>query len=70
MTVMVRMSDVRAVHMCSGGARAFFRRHNLDWSAFLKEGLPVETIEATGDAMALRCAAHARARAARESVNG
>lgn len=56
------MRDVRAVRMCSGGAREFFKRHNLDWNTFLKEGLPAEVIEATGDAMALQVVEVARGR--------
>lgn len=61
-SVMVRMEHVRAARMCSRGARAFFLRHNLDWEAFLREGLPAEQIEATGDAMAIRVAEVARGR--------
>lgn len=60
--VIVTMRDVRAVRMCSGGARKFFKRHNLDWSTFLKEALPAEVIEATGDAMALQVVEVARGR--------
>ena len=48
------MRDVRAAKMCSKGARAFFERHALDWQAFLKEGIPVETLEKIDDAMSNR----------------
>lgn len=61
-TVMVKMEHVRAARMCSRGARAFFRRHGLDWEVFLREGLPAEKVEATGDAMAIRVAEVARGR--------
>lgn len=61
-SVIVRMEHVRAARMCSRGARAFFLRHGLDWERFLQEGLPVEQIEATGDAMALQVAEVARGR--------
>jgi hypothetical protein len=40
--------------MCSIGARAFFIRHGLDWSEFLKSGIQADKVIATGDAMALR----------------
>ncbi len=60
--VMVKMEHVRAARMCSRGARAFFVRHKLDWERFLAEGLPVEQIEATGDAMAIQVAEVARGR--------
>jgi hypothetical protein len=46
--------------MCSRGARAFFERHGLDWTKFLKEGLDAEIIEATEDAMALQVVEIAR----------
>lgn len=60
--ILVRMEHVRAAKMCSRGARAFFDRHGLDWNAFIREGIPVEQIEATGDAMALQVAEVARGR--------
>ena len=60
--VLVRMAHVRAARQCSRGARAFFARHGLDWQRFLREGLPVEQIEATGDAMALKVCEVARGR--------
>jgi len=54
--VLVKMEHVRQCKMCSRGARAFFNRHNLNWSDFLTNGIPVEKIEATKDAMALKVA--------------
>lgn len=60
--VMVTMQHVRGAKMCSRGARAFFERHGLDWERFLREGLPVEQVEATGDAMAFAVAEVARGR--------
>jgi len=60
--VKITMRDVRAAKMCSKGARAFFERHNLNWSLFLKEGLDESVIASTGDAMALRVIEVARAR--------
>jgi hypothetical protein len=59
---LVTMQHVRAAHMCSRGARAFFERHGLDWRKFLTQGLPASTIEATGDAMARKVAEVARGR--------
>lgn len=60
--VMVKMEHARAARMCSRGARAFAVRHGLDWGRFLKEGLPAEQIEATGDAMAMQVVEVARGR--------
>lgn len=56
------MRDVRAVHMCSRGTREWFERHNLDWSDFLKNGVPVEILDAIGDPMGIAVAEAARGR--------
>ncbi len=58
----VRMADIRAAKMCSRGARDFFRRHDLDWEAFLREGVPAEQLLATGDEMARQVVEVARGR--------
>lgn len=60
--VLVKMEHIREARMCSRGARTFFERHGLDWRKFLKDGLPAETLEATGDAMALQVVEVARGR--------
>ena len=60
--VIVRMEHVRAARMCASGARAFFTRYGLDWADFLKNGIPAERIEATGDAMGLQVVEVARGR--------
>jgi hypothetical protein len=54
------MRHMRQAGYCSRGVRAFFERHALDWSAFLKGGIPAAALEATGDAMAARVAKLAR----------
>lgn len=46
------MKHVRAVKICSSGARDFWKRHNLDWSDFLSNGISSDKLEATGDAQA------------------
>lgn len=56
------MADIRAALMCSRGARMFFERYGLDWSEFLKHGIPADQLEATGDAMALKVVEVARGR--------
>lgn len=45
---------------CARGARAWFARHGLDWTAFVRDGLPASVLEATGDALALTLVEHAR----------
>ena len=59
--VMVRHCTSAGVRYCAPGMRAFFRRHGLDFREFLRRGLPASVIEQTGDAMAMRAAANARA---------
>lgn len=46
--------------MCIRGAKVWGQRHGLDFRKFLAEGYPVETIEATKDALGLKVAAVAR----------
>lgn len=58
--VMVHMRHLREANFCSRGARMWFSQRGLDYNTFLKEGLPVETLEATGDALAMRVCALAR----------
>lgn len=50
----ITMDHVRQAHMCSRGARDFFRRYNLDWEEFLREGIDEEKLIELGDAMALQ----------------
>lgn len=47
------MRHVRCANMCSGGAREFSKRYNLDWQKFLDDGVDSKILEATGDRMAL-----------------
>lgn len=60
--VIVVQKDMRALRYCSRGVRDFFRRHELDYSNFLKNGIPASQLEETGDAMALAVVEVARGR--------
>ena len=60
--VIVTMRHIRRAKMCSRGTRAFFERHGLDYAAFVRDGIPAEHLEATGDAMALQVVEVARGR--------
>lgn len=60
--VKVTMKHVRAAKMCSRGARQFFKKHNLNWESFLREGVSSDLLEATGDCMALKVVEVARGR--------
>lgn len=54
--------------MCSGGAREFFLQHNLSWSDFLTQGIDIELLEATNDAMAMQVCETARKEAESKKV--
>lgn len=60
--IRVKMEHIREAKMCSRGARDFFRHYNLDWDAFLREGVSAEVLEETGDVMALKVVEVARGR--------
>lgn len=67
----LHMSDVRAAKLCTRGTRALFVRHGIDYNAFLRDGMPVEQAEATGNAMVLTVTRMVREReAAKEASNG
>ncbi len=58
----VTVQDIRAARYCLPGVRPWFRRHGLDWQAFLDTGIPAETLRATGDALVEPVIAEAKAR--------
>jgi hypothetical protein len=58
----VTIQDIRAARYCLPGVRPWFRRHGLDWQAFLDTGIPAETLRATGDALVEPVIAEAKAR--------
>lgn len=59
--ILVRHSHMRTLKYCNKGARAFAKRHNLDWHQFVNEGIPEEQLLATGDAMVIPVVELARA---------
>lgn len=44
---------------CSRGGRAWFKRHGLDWLGFVRNGVPEETLLATGCGLARALVDHA-----------
>lgn len=58
--LIVTIDHVRAAGMCVQGTRMWFKRHGLDFCAFLRDGCDADTLLSTGDAMALRVVEHAR----------
>jgi hypothetical protein len=61
-TVIVKMQDIHAARFCSSGARVWLKHQGIDVLDFIRNGVPVERFEETGDAMALKVAAIARER--------
>ncbi len=47
----VTIQDLRTARYCLAGVRPWFRRHRLDWQAFLDSGIEADTLRATGDAL-------------------
>lgn len=58
--VIVRVNHVRAALFCTRGMREWLVLHGFDITDFVKNGIPIEKWEATGDALALRVSAIAR----------
>jgi hypothetical protein len=63
----VRHEDVRALKYCNRGARQFFERHGLDWSAFLRDGVDEGVLAALGDHMANEAIEQAKKREAQSN---
>lgn len=52
--IIITMRHIRASKMCSGGARTFFKAHDLDWDKFLKQGISCGEIIDLDDEMGLQ----------------
>jgi len=62
----ITVNDARELGYCSRGMRNWFKRNGLDWSRFVRDGLPAEVLIATGDAMAVELVEHVRGRNGRQ----
>lgn len=60
MLVMRSHLDEIEPRYCARGSRRWAQRLGLDWDEFVHHGIPVEKLEQTGDAMALKLAAFVR----------
>jgi hypothetical protein len=60
--MIVTHDDLKALRYCNKGTRDFFKRHNLDWSEFIVNGLHETQFIKTGDAMALQLVEFTRGR--------
>lgn len=48
------------LNYCNPGARQWFKRNGLNWSEFVRNGLPDHVLLATNDAMAIAAVNEAR----------
>ncbi|MCG9952282.1 hypothetical protein MIB43_020465 [Providencia rettgeri] len=59
----ITMNDIRRGGGCAYGMRAFFKRYNLDFDAFIRDRyIDSETLRGTGDALAIHIVELAEAR--------
>lgn len=66
MTGKFYLRDLRAAGVClDTPTRAWAAERGIDWRTFCRDGWPVETLENTGEAVAMRVAKIAREREAR-----
>jgi hypothetical protein len=52
--LIITIDDVRRAGHCARGAKAWFAAHGLDFRRFLREGIPAETMLATGDGQGIQ----------------
>ncbi len=56
MTDKASLKHARALGYCSRGIRRWFEGREHTWAEFVRDGVPVDWLRATGDAMAARVA--------------
>jgi hypothetical protein len=64
MIARITLQDMRSLKYCAKGSRQFFTRHNLDWSRFVSDGIPVDEIAHIEDGMLRRLIEKAKQREA------
>lgn len=60
---------VQAAKICARGSRPWFAQYGFDYMDYLKNGIPVADLEATGDHFALLVCGIAREEAAKKEVS-
>jgi len=58
------LADVRALQYCNSGVREFCKKHGIDYSSFIKNGIDTKELEATNDVMAMALIENAKKREA------
>jgi hypothetical protein len=61
MTVVTK-EDCKAVGFCVRGQMRFFRAHGLDWTAYYRDGIPVEKLATIDDLNMTRAIEKAKTR--------
>jgi len=64
--IIIRMPDIRRALMCGRGTQGWFRLRELDYELFIREGYPIETLEAIDCEMARQVCSAARAHHAKK----
>lgn len=62
MTIIVHRHHLDEItpRYCARGSRRWAARIGLDWAAFVRDGIPADDLERTGDAMAIKLAGYVR----------
>lgn len=69
--MIVTIQDIRDAGLCSRGARGWAKQNNYDFRDFLQNGMPIERMEAFGDAFCMQVVNHVRQREAlKKDSNG
>jgi hypothetical protein len=58
--IVIRMPDIRRALMCGRGPQSWFRLRGLDYDRFIREGYPIEELEAIDCDMARQVCVKAR----------
>lgn len=49
--MIIRHEDLAAISFCNRGARAFFKRHGLNWQSFIQHGIDDSELTGIDDEM-------------------
>jgi len=52
--VLINIRHARDLNYCVRGCKTFCEKHNIDFKAFVKNGVPEEEFLRTGDGMAIK----------------
>lgn len=66
--MIITIQHARDAGLCVHGLRHWFERHDLDFRAFLRDGIDADLVLASGDAMVLRVVEYAQAQARRQRI--